>query len=142
MPSVYGNLMVRFVILKMVIRDRAFDYTPILLSHEIMYKIVVDKIGKGAYQKTPKWLVEGFLEYVSDSTFLSNLLSNQAFLEYNKYELVVSYLIKVKGIKDLELFKNPLEYDLACKEASKWSEKTSFFFPIKTETLTKKRMTK
>ena len=108
------------VIIKEEVCDRMFDETSILITHELTHKVELEVLGKMKYAKTPKWLIEGYAEYVSHQGNVNMIFVSSNESEYNRYEVVVAYLLKVKKYSEITLFNNPPDYETVLTEIKKW----------------------
>lgn len=113
----------RVIVEKYDVYSRGFDDTPILLTHELTHKLEVDILGKEQYSLTPKWLIEGYAEYISHKGRADLLFESNIETDYNRYKSVVAYLLKVKKMSEKDLFNNPPNYDLILSELKKWRTK-------------------
>ncbi len=110
----------RVIVEKHDVYQKGFDDTFILLSHELTHKLEVDILGKKRYSSTPKWLIEGYAEYISHRGRIDLSFELNADTDYRKYETVVAYLLREKKISEKDLFNNPPNYEIMISELKKW----------------------
>jgi hypothetical protein len=110
----------RVVLQKHEVCNRMFGETPILISHELTHKLEADLLGKILYSKTPKWLIEGYAEYISHKGIVNLMFQPSGETDYNKYEAIVAYLLNKKNISQKDLFNNPPNYETVLSEVEKW----------------------
>lgn len=118
-----------------VMDDRTLVY---YMAHEVTHSQTVSYIGVRSYHGLPKWLREGYADYVGKGhdSFL-NLqkkfedCSYQTNREYLGYELMTAYLLDIRsvGLRDLleqnyasrhdaaQMYMNSLERSSACSSA-------------------------
>lgn len=118
-----------------VMDDRTLVY---YISHEVTHSLTVSYIGVRSYHGLPKWLREGYADYVGKGhdSFL-NLqkkledCSYQTNREYLGYELMTSYLLDIRNVslRDLleqnhasrqaaaQMYMNSLERSSGCSSA-------------------------
>jgi hypothetical protein len=91
-----------------------------LLTHELTHKLEVVLLGKEQYSRTPKWLIEGYAEYVSHKGRADLLFESNIETDYNRYNNVVAYLLNVEKMSEKDLFNNPPDYETVLSELKKW----------------------
>jgi hypothetical protein len=107
-----------------------------VIAHELVHSAVVKEIGQQKYLTTPKWVKEGYSEYVAHDEITLGFLKrrfdleqatnfvkderNDLFFSYDKYTLMVSYLILEKNKSEQSLFDSPPSEKELIKELLKW----------------------
>ncbi len=93
------------------------------IAHEATHIILSREFGRTEYMRHPKWLTEGYADYVGkggDFNFeenLSLLVSGSPLLDYERsglyrrFELEVFFLLNKKGVAVRELFADPPDED-------------------------------
>ena len=118
------------------------DHLTETLAHELTHKVILDKIGKKRYGKIPKWLMEGYCEfvaknYINVSTLHLNRHSDSNFQHdkenYDNYLLTVCYLILYRKQTIGQLLANPPEYQKIWKEVEQWHFRSGNTLKIKSK---------
>ncbi len=100
-----------------VMDDRTLVY---YMSHEITHSLTVSYIGVRSYHGLPKWLREGYADYVGKGpgSFLNLQMkfedcSYQTNREYLGYELGTAYLLDIRNVSLHDLLEQNHASDLA-----------------------------
>ena len=104
------------------------------LSHELTHKMLLDQLGKAKYGKIPKWLMEGYCEFVAKNDLnISTLQHNmhktkyidgtfqKTLYHYDNYLLAVCYLLIYEKHGIEQLFNAPPDYEEVLKKIEKWN---------------------
>jgi hypothetical protein len=105
-----------------------------IITHELVHSLVLQKIGIYQYANTPKWLVEGYSEYISKDEieigyFKRKFYRSQFYgfvdesifaSEYDDYTLAVSYLLFEKQKPTMSIFLSPPNYEILKKDLVRW----------------------
>jgi len=95
-----------------LVKERPLSY---FLAHEITHSLQT-KVEKFMHMITPEYIVEGYADYIAKGSsfdynrYLKDFKSNDRTMDpasglYNKYHLMIAYLMDVKGLSFKEIIK-------------------------------------
>lgn len=101
-----------------LVEERSLSY---FIAHEITHSLQT-KTERFMHITTPKYIVEGYADYIGKGTsfryekYLTDFLQNDVTMNpttglYNKYHLIIAYLMDVKGLSFREIVNLKLEME-------------------------------
>jgi hypothetical protein len=110
----------RVIIKKHEVCERMFEEASSLIAHELVHVLEVGYLGKQQYKETPKWLLEGYAAYIAQNGNVNLIFEPSNEGEYDKYLLVVGYLLQERKYKEKQLFATPPDYEETLNEIQHW----------------------